>query len=307
MEITQQVKEAWAELVKNNRQAAAELIVEYVQPNHLSNDYMSLLLRTRRLNVGDMLVKKVRKGIRVHTLVPGAVHLASEITTSERINYVLDGADVKVVYDEWELERGDIGTIDEIRREMNAKLRDFYFNKVFTALSTIWNETNTPNNYTDVGGELTATALEDMVDEINYRGGGAKLIVGTQRALQPITKFGAFWDSGTPTAGTPQVAIPSVLEELRQTGWVGRYYGVPVLKINQIWDNPEDYNTLLPEDKVLVIGEQVGEFITFGDVRTKQWTDPNPTPPLWYLELYQMFGLLVDNSQGIGVLEVTPA
>ena len=307
MEITQQVKEAWAELVKNNRQAAAELIVEYVQPNHLSNDYMSLLLRTRRLNVGDMLVKKVRKGIRVHTLVPGAVHLASEITTSERINYVLDGADVKVVYDEWELERGDIGTIDEIRREMNAKLRDFYFNKVFTALSTIWNETNTPNNYTDVGGVLTADALEDMIDEINYRGGGAKLIVGTQRALQPITKFGAFWDSGTPTAGTPQVAIPSALEELRQTGWVGRYYGVPVLKINQIWDNPEDYNTLLPEDKVLVIGEQVGEFITFGDVRTKQWTDPNPTPPLWYLELYQMFGLLVDNSQGIGVLEVTPA
>jgi len=307
MEFTKEQREAWAELAKNDREAMAEIIVEYVQPNHLSADYMSLLLNTRSLNLGDMLVKKVRKGIRVHTLVPGAVHLASELTVTDRINYVLDAADVKVVYSEWDIENGDIGSVADIRREMSAKLRDFYFNKMFTALSTIWNEANTPDNYTDVGGELTHTALEDMIDEINYRGGGAKLIVGSQRALQPITKFGVFWDNGTPTAGTPHAAFPSALEELRQTGWIGRYYGVPVLRIPQIWDNPEDNNALLPEDKVLVIGENVGEFITYGDVRTKQWTDMNPTPPLWYLELYQMFGLLVDNSQGIGVLEVTPA
>jgi len=94
-------KEAIAELLKaGDREALAQLIIEYVQPNHLTNDFVSMLLTTRSLNPGDALVKKVRKGIKVRTLVPGSIHLASEITVRDRINYVLDGADVKVTYNE---------------------------------------------------------------------------------------------------------------------------------------------------------------------------------------------------------------
>ena len=187
---------------------------------------------------------------------------------------------------------------------MRAKLADYYFNKVFTALTTVWTAVNTADNFTELGTTITATALKNAINRINYAGGGAKLIVGTRRALEPITEFGAFWDSGTTAAGTPHAAIPSVLEEIHQTGWVGKFYGVPVLGLDQIWDNPEDYNTLLPEDKILVIGNQVGEFITYGDVRTKNWTDMNPTPPQWYLELYQQFGMIVDNAQGLYVIKV---
>jgi len=303
---TKEQKQAWATAVKdpNSRDALAELLVEYIQPNHLTNTFMSLLLDTRALQPGDSLVKKMRKGIRVHTLVPGAVHLASEITVSERMNYILDGASVKVTYNQWELERGDIGTVSEIRNEMRAKLADYYFNKVFTALSSVWQAGNTPNNFTNLGTAITATALEDGIDEINYRGGGAKLVIGTRRALQAITKFGGFWDSGTTAAATPHAPIPGVLEEIRQTGWVGRYYGVPVVGLDQIFDNPEDYNALLPENKVLVVGNRVGEFITYGDVRQKNWEDMNPTPPQFFLELYQQFGMIVDNAQGIYVIQV---
>lgn len=307
MEFNQQDKEAWARLVQNDRQAASELIVEYVQPRHITDEYMRLLMPTRSLNVGDQLVKKVRKGIRVHTLMPGTVHMASEITLSERINYNIDGADVKVVYNEWDMERGDIGSMEDIRREMQAKLRDYYFNKVFLALSNIWSASNTPNNYTAVGGELTAASLKNAVKEVTYRVGAPRLIMGAYRALFPVTEFGAFWDTGTTAAGTPHAPIPSALEEIHQTGWLGRFMGVPILSLPQIWDNPDDHNALLPEDKVLVVGDNVGEFITYGDVKTKQWTDMNPTPPEWYMELYQMFGMIVDRAEGIHVLEVTPA
>jgi len=64
------LKEAFASLIKEGkREALAQLIVEYVQPGHISADFVSLLLDSRRMNVGDVLVKKVRKGIKVHTLV----------------------------------------------------------------------------------------------------------------------------------------------------------------------------------------------------------------------------------------------
>lgn len=293
-------KEAIASLLKEGkREALAALIIEYVQPQHLTNDFVSLLLGSRALNVGDVLVKKVRKGIKVRTLVPGSIHLASEITVSDRINYVLDGADVKVTYNEWELASGELGTVEEIRAEMGAKLRDYYLGKVFTSLTTVWNATNTPNNYTAVGGPLTAAALENAIDHINETTSGVKAVVGTRAALAPITKFGAFWSDGTNVAD-----VPENISEIMRTGMLGRYYGARIIALDQIYDNPMDYNPLLPTDKVLVIGEGVGDFITYGDVKSKEWTDMRPTPPQWYLEIYQQFGMIIDRADGIFVLDL---
>ena len=296
------LKEAYASLVKEgNREALAQMIVEYVAPGHIATDFISMLMNSRSLNPGDSLIKKIRKGINVRTLVPGVIHLANEITVSDRINYVLDGADVKVTANEWELESGELGTLDSIRTEMLAKLRDYYLNKVFTALSTVWNGINTPLNYTFIGGALNAAALKNAIDRINQSTGGVRAVVGTRAALTPITTFGAGYTDG---AGWEQIVSDNI-REIMQTGWLGRYYGAPILALQQQYDNPEDYNALLPADKVLVIGENIGEFITYGDIKTKQWSDMNPTPPQWYLELYQMFGLIVDRADGIYVIETT--
>ncbi len=244
------LKEQVASLLQSgDREALAELIIEYVQPNHITTDFVGMLLNSRSLKPGDALVKKVRKGISVRTLVPGAVHLADEVTINERINYVLDGADVKVTYNEWEIENGDIGTVESLRTEMMAKLKDYYMNKVFTALTSIWTVSTTPSNFVNVGGTITASVLETAIDRINQTTPGVKAVIGTRVALTPITKFGAFWnDDGTQWAG-----VDSQLEEVMKTGWLGKYYGAPIIALDQVYDNPDDYNSLLPEDKVLVI------------------------------------------------------
>ena len=67
-------------------------------------------------------------------------------------------------YNLWELQSGEIGTIADIRREMQSKLTDYYVNKAFTALTNIWTASNTPSNYTSVGGSLTATALKNAIN-----------------------------------------------------------------------------------------------------------------------------------------------
>lgn len=295
-----QIQEAIASMVKdkNQRDALASIIVEYVQPNHLTGQIVGNLLTTRALKPGDSLVKKVRKGIKVRTLVPGAVHLASEITVSERINYVLDGADVKVTYNEWEMDSGEIGTLSEIRAEMAKKLQDYYYNKIFTALGTIWTAGNTPSNYTSVGGVLTDTALIAAINRINQTTSGAKAIVGARSVITPISKFAGFWSRD----GSNYVAQEDKILEVLNTGKIGVFYGVPIVAIDQVYNNPEDYQKLIPETFVLVIGENVGEFITYGDVKQKQWSDMNPTPPQWMLELYQQFGMIIDNAQGIYML-----
>jgi hypothetical protein len=290
---------AIAELFESgDRDAVAEMIVEYVQPNHITVDFVSMLLNARSLKPGDSLVKKLRKGIEVHTLVPGSIHMAHEVTVTDRVNYVLDGSDVKVTYNEWEMENGEIGTVNDISREMLAKLKDSFQTKVFTALSTIWTAGNTPNNFVNVGGTVTASVLEDAIDQINQTTTGVKAVVGVRSAMTPITKFAGFWnDDGTQWGYTEKA-----LDEIRQKGYLGKFYGAPLIMIDQIWDNLEDYNTMLPTDKILVIGENVGEFITYGDVKTKQYSDMRPTPPQWFIELWQQFGIMIWNAQGIYVV-----
>jgi hypothetical protein len=256
-------------------------------------------MNTRNLNVGDILIKKVRKGIHVRTLVPGSEHLKDELTVSERANFVLDGADVGVMANYWELTNGEIGTVDSIKTEMMGKLKDYFITKVFTALSSVWTAANTPSNYVAVNGPLTYTVLDAAIKQINITTSGAKAIVGTRAALTPITKFGAFWDDGA----SFKDSIPSAIEEVMRTGWIGRYSGVPLLVVPQNYDNIEDYNKLIFEDKILIVGENIGEFITYGAPQSKQWDEMRTTPPYWNFEIYQQFGMIIDNAKGIYVID----
>ena len=298
------LKEAIASMAKDKskREALAQLFVEYINPQHVTTDFVSMLLNTRSLKEGDVLVKKVRKGIEVRTLVPGSIHLASEITLSERATHSLDGLDVKVKYNEWELESGELGTVDEIRREMLAKLRDTFQNRVFAALTSIWTASNTPNNYVASAGAVTAPLLKNAIDYINQTVGGVRAVVGTRAALTPITEFAGFWAPDMDTFAANYVGVDSQLEEIMRTGWVGTYYGAKIVALEQVYDNPEDYTALIPSDKILVIGQNVGEFITYGGPKYKEWSDMRPTPPEWFLEFYQRFGMLITNADGIYVI-----
>jgi hypothetical protein len=297
-------KEAVAAVIKDKsqREALAQLITEFINPNHITVDFISMLLNARSLAVGDSLVKKVRKGIKVFTFVPGAIPLKSEVMVVDRINYVLDGLQVGLLANEWDLESGDIGTVESMRAEALAKLRDAVLTKVFTALTTIWTAANTPLNFTDAGATITATALENAIDRINQTTSGAKAIVGVRSVLTPITKFGAFWNDGATSPTT--FPVDSQMEKAVQDGFLGKFYGVPIVALNQIYNNVDDYTPLLPTTRVLVIGDNVGEFITYGPVRTKEWTDNEPTPPYWHWDAYTMFGMLITNANGLYSIKV---
>lgn len=297
------IKEAAASLMsdKEKRNELAELLVEYIDPGHITTDFVGMLLNSRSLKEGDALVKKVRKGINVRTLVPGTVHLADEYTVEERLHYSLDGADIKVTASEWELESGELGTVEEIRGEMLRTLRDYYQNKVFSALTTVWTAGNTPDNYATVSSEVTASALKAAIQQIAQYVGGNVVVAGVRSVLNPITEFGAFWSDPDSTYHGVDTQLREVMEE----GMLGKYYGADIVTIEQNWDYPDTFNSLVPDDKILVMGKNVGEFITYGDVKDKQYTDPKPTPPQWYFEIYQQFGMIIDYADGIYVIKIT--
>lgn len=297
-------REAMAEFAKTDRQALAEIITEFIDPNHVTTELIGQFLPTRNLKPGDFMVKKVRKGIHVRKLFPGAIHLASEITVQDTTNYAFEGADVKVLANLWDLESGELGTTQDIIREVYAKLQDYYVARVINLMSTVWTAVNTPNNFSAPGATVTQAALEAMIDQITLTTGGVKAVVGTRTALQPIARFSTY-EPITIGAATTVLPATSLLEEYKRSGWFGRYYGVDnYIAINQVRNNLVDYEAMVPDNFILVIGENVGEFVTYGDVKTKQYDDMEPTPPNWMYEIWTSWGMIIDNVEGIGLIRL---
>ena len=59
-------KKAYAEMAGDpkQRKALASLIVEFIDPKHVTENIVGLFLNTRAMNPGDALVKKVRKELK---------------------------------------------------------------------------------------------------------------------------------------------------------------------------------------------------------------------------------------------------
>ncbi len=295
-----ELQKQFAEVAKLDTKKFAELIVEYVDPGHIVEDVVSLMLEPRRYKPGDIMSVKVRKGVnKVRTWVPGQKTLATEIEVKDRANFVLDGAYIHITANEYELKSGELGTVADIRREMLLSLKDEFAGRVFNALATVWNAGNTPDNYTAVPGQITATALRNAIERIYQTSGRVRGVFGTRRSLAPITEFGNFVSDGTNVWG-----VDKNIEEIMQTGWLGKWYGAPIVAFEQSYNNLEDYQALIPDNYVLVIGESVGKFILYGDPMWDEWTNKEYLPPQWNLRVHQQFGMVVDWAQGIYVIEI---
>ncbi len=310
----ERMQQAWAELARtagqdfNGHSAFAEAIVEDIRPNHLSFELTNVFLPTRQLNPGDSLVRRVRKGFRVRTFVPGTMHLADQISMGEIYTYVLDSIIAKTRWSVVELRRGELGTIDDFRREMEAALIDEIVTRLFTMIASVWNGTTSYTNYVDATSTgLTDTVVTNMLETVLYYAGQVRAIIGTRAALLPLYQAaGVFEVAPTSPNTNGVVTVQSILEEWRRTGRVSNYKGVPIIELPQIFKRSlGGYDTpMLPNDKVLVIGDNAGEAILYGGTESQDSTDLRVEPAEYQLALWRSFGMIVDRPENIGVIKV---
>jgi hypothetical protein len=300
----EELKVAMSSVAKTDKKALAELIVSYVDPKHITLDIAGMFLNTRALKPGDAIVKKVRRGIEVRQFVPGQTTLSSQITLKDVVNYNIDQHYVQVSHNLWEIESGEIGSVESIRAEMKAKLNDFFQTRIMTALYTLASIDDDTNFYY-MTAPITRTVLESAIDKINDEAGGVKAVVGRRTALAPVTKFAGYRQAvGSTESTAPMVAVNSVLEEIQRTGWVGTYYGTTFMALPQIYDNPYDRNELIRDDLVVVVGDKLGEFITYGEPKEDQWTEMSTAPPTWYIRTYVQHGMILDALENAVIIRL---
>lgn len=119
----------------------------------------------------------------------GTNHLADQVRLpQETYSYQIDYLIAKIRYSLLELQRAELFTVDDLRREMEASLIDEMVSRVFTLIGTVWTSTNTPSNFLSTSA-LTEPTLESMVETVLDKAGTVRAIVGTRASLLPIYKF----------------------------------------------------------------------------------------------------------------------
>jgi hypothetical protein len=317
----EQLKKSLAEVAKtagtlSDRQlsAFAELIVETINPNHITLEVFNAFMPTRQLNVGDQLVKRVaRTGFPVRTMVPGTTHLSDPFYPPQLVvNYALDRIIAKMRMNLWELRRGELGTLDDFRSQMESAMIDELVARVYTLLSTIWDGAHSRTNYYDATSTgLTTTILDNMVETVLYRAGSVRAIVGSRAALLPIYKMGGIVEI-TPTVNTNTngvIGLQEILLEWRRTGRLAQFRGIPLIEIPQIFRRTTDHydQPLVDMTRVLVIGDNAGEVVLYGGTETQESTDLTTEPGDYVLAMWRQYGMIVDQVENIGVIKVADA
>jgi hypothetical protein len=323
--ITPEIRTALAELARTDRKAFAEVITTYIDPVYLTLDIAKTFLNTREMQYGEALVKRYQGKYHVRQLVPGQISLGEQVAIQDKaLSISLDAISAGAMYSVVELEHGGPTFAPEkVRSDVQKALDEHVVMRSWNALASIWSSTNaaaltysgsSSSNFINVAGPLTSSALDQAIDHVNFWSeGGVRAIIGTESALAPLSTFGQYqMISGTNTDnyvtinGQPAGTFDNVSPYDARNYGVETYRGVRnIVRIPQIFDKTAyPKRPLLPTNFVLVVGEDVGEFITYGSPGVKEYIDNRPTPPVWNYETWLQYGLIVDNAFGVVKIQV---
>lgn len=318
----EQLKKAVAEVAKTAvdargmRTAYSDLVIDVAQPNHLSLELFNAFMPVVQKNPGDQVGRRVRRGrYPVRTMTPGAKHLTDVLSYQEYISFMFDRLIAGTSHNVWEIQSGEVGTVDTMKAELRADLFDELVSKVFSLLTTAWTASATPSNYLDSSATgVTQTGLEAMMETVLNYSGQVRAIVGTRAALLPLYRFAQFREFTLTGTGTDRAAFPTAaFDEFLRTGRVASYLGTPVIELPQVYRNRLDAGStsgikgsaqrMIPTDKILVIGDQVGQVALMGTFEYQDYTDPSTQPANYVLHGWQAYGLLIDDVQSLGIIK----
>jgi len=326
--ITPELRQAFAEVAKTDKKALAEIITEYVDPVWLTLDIAKNFMNTREMQFGDILVKRFRGKYAVQQIVPGQITLSQQVSIKDKaMSYTLDILSAKAGYNTLEMEHGGPQfTPETVRSDIGNALQERLTMRLWNALANVWTSANASaltitgagsSNWISGSTALTASALDAAIDHVNYWSGSVKAIVGTETALAPLSEFGQYklvapittYSSGIPMSinNNDALTMQNVSPYGPNPQPVESYRGVNnIVRVKQIFDDTEyPPLPLLPDNFVLVIGENIGEFITYGDAQVKEYIDNEPTPPYWNYESWIQFGMMLWNAKGLVKIEMT--
>lgn len=142
------------------------------------------------------------------------------------------------------------GGFDKLVGQAREKMRQLPTHRLIELVRASVNASDNSAFYGSFAkSSLSRTQVDSILDEVLDRSEGVS-ILGTTTALKPLANIGAAFNV-------------DVAKQVWDTGQVGQYFGVPLVKVQNFQDWKGRF--VVPKDEIWIVGRNAGRLTLYGD------------------------------------------
>lgn len=275
---------------EEGRQELAEIVKIALEDSYNKFNVIPLLFETRHFNLGDRpMFKTHKKGIVAYWTAPNSYVPKSQNYDTE-IFMQFESLGVRPNCLLSELKTGRVDSFASLITDGRDAMENAIYQKIFEVLAQVYNVGGTGANYasSSTGNKLTKDILDKAINTVRKKVGGNPTIIGDFDLCTEIESFEGFtWVAQ---------------EEIRTNGLLGKYRGCNIVYLPEILD-PVTQESLVPTDKLFVVGRKIGVYGDYADMDFMQEQDMNDKS--WNCRLDKEMGICVTKPEGIHVINIT--
>lgn len=276
----------------DDRHAIAEKIVKHISDSIEQRDLASMMLPKETIPVGTTAEYTLPDQLKAYFHEPGSYAPRTQMT--QRIFTVPTWmVSAHPEYELSQLESGRYGTVQDQVKAAREAILGAINARVYNTMSGAITSADA-NYFTSTSG-FTRTALNNALNRVEDQVGGAKVIIGRRNLLYQMLDFG--------TTGTHDTGVFS--DRMKDVGLTAKsfptYRGVPIVALPQ-WRDGFGKLTI-PQDEILVVGEDVGRYVVAHELRSKDDIDIDTL--IWHIHLYMKIGAAVFFPERMAKIVIT--
>lgn len=274
---------------ESGREEVADIVKLALEDEYNKFDISPRIFDTKHFKYGDNpLFKTKKKGIKAYWTAPNSYVPMSRNYQTE-ITMQFESLGVRPEASLSELKTGRLDSLASLIKDGKDAIETALYRKVYEVIAQAYNATSNKDNYLATNA-LTAESLDKAINRIRKKVGGTPTIIADFDLCTQIEGFNGFkqleWSS----------------EEINDKGFLGKYRGCPILYLPEIID-PVTQTSIIPTNKMFVVGRKIGYAATYGDTDVMQETNINDKS--WDVRVDKETGYVVTKPEGLFCIEIT--
>jgi hypothetical protein len=270
------------------RQELAEIVKIALEDSYNKFDIIPLLFDVKHFKLGDKpMFKTHKKGIVAYWTAPNAYVPKSQNYDTE-IFMQFEGLGVRPACLLSDLKTGRVDSFASLIADGKEAMELAIYQKVYELLAQVYNAAGEAKENQVATNELTKDALDKAINQVRKQVGGAPTIIADYDLCTKIEGFEGFTEIA--------------LEEIRNHGLLGKYRGCNIVYLPEIL-NPVTQESIVPTDKLFVVGRKVGIYGDYADMDFMEEVDINDKS--WNCRLDKEMGLAITKPEGIYLVNIT--
>ena len=274
---------------EKGRDELAEIVKVALEDSYNKFDIIPLLFDTKHFNLGDKpMFKTHKKGIRAYWTAPNSYVPKSQNYETE-IFMQFESLGVRPECLLSDLKTGRVDSFGALISDARDAMETAIYQKIYELLAQTYNATGSASgSQASVSNTLTKTVLDDAINKVRKKVGGAPTIIGDYDLCSQIEGFDGF----------SYIA----LEEIRNTGILGKYKGCNIVYLPEILD-PVTQKSIVPTNKLFIVGRKIGVYGDYNDMDMMQ--EININDKSWNCRLDKEMGACITKPEGIFCITIT--